>query len=150
MMQIPSTSNGTDGDAARCRVLIVDDSAVTRAMVRRSVMLSGVDADIEEAADGMEALAELRAAQEAGRSYDVCFLDLNMPRMGGVEVATEACGQGGVSTRVVIVSSESMSARIKQLQEAGVSGYIKKPFKPEEIRGVLARVLEPKSAIRAA
>lgn len=134
------------GDAAptggaSIRVLIVDDSAMTRAMVRRSVTLSGVDAEVEEAADGQFALDALAAAQRRGRPFDVCFLDLNMPRVNGIEVAMAVHADAAMPTRVVIVSSEAMASRVRQLQEAGVSGYVRKPFKPEQIRQVLAGVL---------
>jgi CheY-like chemotaxis protein len=117
------------------RILIVDDSALTRSLVKRSIAMSDVPADVAEAGDGLAALEQLRA-----KTFDICFLDLNMPRMGGVEVARTVFGDPKLTTRVVIVSSEAMAGKIKDLQEAGVSGYIRKPFQPEAIREVLCRL----------
>ncbi len=130
-MQSDNTSI-SGNEAGALRVLVVDDSKMTRAMIRRSIVLSGIEVDVEEACDGVEALERLRE-----EPYAVCFLDLNMPRLGGVEVAKAVCGDKAMKTRVVIVSSEAMSGRINDLQAAGVAGYIRKPFKPEAIRDVL-------------
>ncbi|MEL7239214.1 MAG: response regulator, partial [Planctomycetota bacterium] len=121
------------------RVLIVDDSSVTRAVVRRAIRMAGnVDdrpVNIEEACDGQEALEKLRDAE-----FHVCFLDLNMPRMGGMEVASAVFADGSISTAIVVVSSESMRDKIDRLQRDGVRGYIRKPFAPEQIREMLHRL----------
>ncbi|MEM1012419.1 MAG: response regulator [Planctomycetota bacterium] len=131
-----TTPTDTTQPTSGLRILVVDDSKMTRAMIRRSIMLSGVEAEIDEACDGLEALDRLR--ENSG--YGVCFLDLNMPRLGGVEVAKAVCGDEAMNTRIVIVSSEAMAKRIDDLREAGVAGYIRKPFKPEAIRDVLTRI----------
>ena len=121
------------------RVLIVDDSAVTRAVVRRAVKLAGqIDEHaftIEEAADGVQALEKLRDAP-----FDVCFLDLNMPRMGGMEVASAVFADAHIQTAIVVVSSEAMRGKIERLKRDGVRGYIRKPFAPEQIREMLRQL----------
>lgn len=127
------------------RILVVDDSAVTRAMIGRSLAISGFACEVAEAADGEEALARLRA-----EPFDVCFLDLNMPKVGGVEVAGSVHLDPNVTARIVIVSSESMGGRIQQLRQVGVSGYIKKPFTPEQIRDVLATLINRPNQANAA
>ena len=126
-----------DPGAGGLRVLVVDDSAVTRAMVKRSIAIGGAPVDtLKEAGDGEQALELLRSER-----FDVCFLDLNMPRLGGCEVAAAVRADASISTRIVIVSSESMAGKIEQLQQSGVTGYIKKPFTPEQICNVLHGVL---------
>ena len=139
----PALTGPAGATGPSVRVLIVDDSAMTRAMVRRSVTLSGIPADLSEAPDGEAALAALRQAGVDGRPFDICFLDLNMPRVGGMEVAIAVRDDDALPTRVVIVSSESMASRVRQLQDAGVAGYVRKPFRPEQIRQVLVSVLSP-------
>lgn len=120
------------------RFLIVDDSATTRAVIRRTLGMCGVEVEkIVEAGNGRDALAMLRVGH-----FDMVFLDLNMPEMSGLEV-TEKLRQdpklAGVS--VCVVSSESMESRVQQLRTAGVRGYIKKPFTPEQIRQVIHEIL---------
>lgn len=129
---------------AALRVLIVDDSSVTRAVVRRAIRMAGNVDDrpisIDEACDGEQALDKLRDAD-----FHVCFLDLNMPKMGGMEVASAVFADGSISTAIVVVSSESMRDKIDRLRRDGVRGYIRKPFAPEQIREMLQRLQSPAS-----
>jgi two-component system, chemotaxis family, chemotaxis protein CheY len=116
------------------RFLIVDDSATTRAVIKRTIGMSGVEAEkIAEASNGRDALAMLQVGH-----FDMVFLDLNMPEMGGAEVTERLRADPKLaSVCVCIVSSEAMEARVQQLKAAGARGYIKKPFTPEQIRGVI-------------
>lgn len=120
------------------RFLIVDDSATTRAVIRRTIGMCGVDVEkIVEAPNGRDALAMLRVGH-----FDMIFLDLNMPEMGGIEVTEQVRSDPKLShVNVCIVSSESMESRVQQLRAAGARGYIKKPFTPEQIREVIQDVL---------
>ncbi|GIW75225.1 MAG: response regulator [Phycisphaerae bacterium] len=120
------------------RFLIVDDSATTRAVIRRTLGICGVEVEkISEAGNGRDALAMLRVGK-----FDMVFLDLNMPEMSGVEV-TEKLRQDPklAGVNICVVSSESMESRVQQLRSTGVQGYIKKPFTPEQIRQVIQDVL---------
>lgn len=120
------------------RFLIVDDSATTRAVIKRTIGMCGVDVEkIVEAPNGRDALAMLRVGH-----FDLVFLDLNMPEMGGIEVTEHVRNDPKLaSVSVCIVSSESMESRVQQLRSAGARGYIKKPFTPEQIREVIQDVL---------
>ncbi|HVP37987.1 MAG TPA: response regulator [Candidatus Saccharimonadales bacterium] len=129
-------------------VLIVDDSAIIRQMVRKAIAMSGLDVgEVHEAANGREALEVL------GKHWiDVVLADLNMPEMNGVELV-ERMAQDNllVSTPVVIVSSEQSETRINELKRRGVRAYIRKPFRPENFKEVVAQVLGPaKGDARAA
>jgi two-component system, chemotaxis family, chemotaxis protein CheY len=114
-------------------ILIVDDSATTRAIIKRTIMLSQTVASITEAPDGQAALEILTT-----QPVDLVFADLNMPRMNGVELTGQMRANPAIATvPVVIVSSESMESRIASLKAQGIAGYIKKPFTPEQIRNVI-------------
>lgn len=120
------------------RFLIVDDSATTRAVIRRTLGICGVEIEkICEAGNGRDALVMLQVGH-----FDMVFLDLNMPEMSGVEVAEKIRQDPKlVGINVCVVSSESMESRVQQLRSTGVRGYIKKPFTPEQIRQVIQEVL---------
>ena len=120
------------------RILIVDDSTTTRAVIRRVLAMSGVATEkVIEAANGRDALAVLKVTR-----VDLVFLDLNMPEMGGAEVlAAVRADARTAAVPVVIVSSESLEHRKRQLLAAGASDYVTKPFTPEQIRGVFRRIL---------
>ncbi|MCP4601418.1 MAG: response regulator [Proteobacteria bacterium] len=122
-------------------ILIVDDSAVVRSVVRKSISMSGIDAkEMFEAGNGKEALEILNKEW-----VDIVFADLNMPEMGGMELVEKMSEDSMlVSTPVVIISSERREKRINELKERGIRAYIKKPFRPENFASVVNKVLEIK------
>lgn len=119
-------------------VLIVDDSEIIRSVVRKAIVMAGVDTgEIHEAADGLAALETLK-----GHWIDIVFADINMPRMTGLEMVTQMAKDGLTrSIPVIIISTERSIARIDELQSHGIAAYIKKPFRPEDIRDAVTRVL---------
>ncbi len=119
-------------------VLVVDDSSIVRAMVRKSLAMAGLEIKIiHEAGNGEEALGVLRREW-----IDLVFADLNMPVMGGLELVQRMAADRLLETvPVVIVSSEHNQARIDELKRQGARAYIKKPFRPEQFREVLGEVL---------
>lgn len=118
--------------------LITDDSSTTRAIIKRTITLSGVTVgQLIEAGDGIQALEKLRS-----NKVDLLFLDLNMPNMNGLELITEMRVDSKLArVPICVVSSEATDSRREQLSELGVQGYIKKPFTPEQIRGVIQSIL---------
>lgn len=119
-------------------VLIVDDSEIVRAVIRKSLDLANVPVQqVYQAGNGQEALDVLRREW-----VDLVFADINMPVMGGVEMVEEMSRDGMLATvPVVIVSTEGSATRIGDLKTKGVRAYLRKPFKPEEIRGVVEQVI---------
>jgi two-component system chemotaxis response regulator CheY len=122
------------------KILIVDDSAITRAMIRRILTLCDVDPDaVFEAPDGAAALALL-----ATQSVDLILADLHMPVMCGVELTTRIVADPALRhTPVVIVSADPNTDRLNQLKQIGARGFLPKPFTPEEFRDLLRVHLAP-------
>ena len=117
-------------------ILIVDDSAMMRAMIKRAVGLSGVSVGtIHEAANGQEALAVLEA-----HTIAALFTDINMPVMSGTELLRQVAARGWNHIVRVIVSTDGSSARREEVRDLDVRLYVDKPFAPEVIRDVLAEV----------
>ncbi len=119
-------------------ILIADDSAIVRTMVKKAVAMAGLDVgQVHEASNGKEALAVL------GRTWiDVVFADINMPEMTGTELVRRMKADPALaSTPVVIVSSEQSQARIDELKAGGARAYLKKPFRPEQFREVVENLL---------
>ena len=119
-------------------VLIVDDSAVIRRMVKKTLDMSGLDVgDVYEAGNGIEALAELDRQPVA-----VMLVDINMPAMNGIQLLTRMKQNDRLQhIPIVIVSTEGSTERIKELERIGIFGYLRKPFQPEQLRDVLASLL---------
>jgi two-component system chemotaxis response regulator CheY len=121
------------------RILIVDDSSMMRAMIKRVVKLTDVPVDeILEAGDGAEALSLLE-------QHDVQLLltDINMPVMNGAELLRALADDERWSrlTRVII-STDGSTARREEAADLDVRCYLEKPFSPEVLRDVLNDVAE--------
>lgn len=114
-------------------VLVVDDSAVMRAMIVRTLRLSGLPlGDVHEAADGGEALARLRASW-----VDLMLLDINMPVMDGEAVVDHLRADPETADlKIICVSTERSDARIERLAARGVA-FVPKPFTPEALRDAI-------------
>ncbi|RJO64828.1 MAG: response regulator [Myxococcales bacterium] len=120
------------------QILVVDDSAIIRAAVKKAISMSGLEVkQVFEAGDGLQALEVL------GHEWiDIVFADLNMPNMSGLELIEKMSSDNLlISIPVVIVSSEQSQKRIDDLKNRGIRAYIKKPFRPENFRDVVSEVL---------
>ncbi len=120
------------------RMLIVDDSPVMRAFVRRTIQLSGFElARFLEASNGREALDLLREQR-----VDAILTDINMPEMDGEELLRQiAQDQALQGIPVIVISTDATQNRIDHMLELGARGYVTKPFTPEELRSELERSL---------
>jgi two-component system chemotaxis response regulator CheY len=120
------------------RVLIVDDSAMMRSMIRRVIEISGLDAgQILEAGDGVEALEML-----SREWVDVVLTDVNMPRMNGEELIRRMSESGLTTTiPVIVVSTDATVIRRDAVAGLGARGYLVKPFQPEQLKQEIERVI---------
>ncbi len=117
-------------------VLVVDDSAVMRTMVIRTLKMSGVPlAAVHEASNGEEGLRTLGAEW-----VDLLLLDVNMPVMDGEEMLRRV--RANDDTRdlaVIVVSTEGSETRLAALHDLGAT-IVHKPFAPETLRDTILRV----------
>ena len=116
------------------RLLIVDDSALMRGMIKRVAQLSDVSiADVHEAANGAEAIRILET-----HGVDVMFTDINMPVMSGTDLLRAIESQPAWRDLVrVVVSTDGSAARRQETAALHVRHFIEKPFRPEVMRDVL-------------
>ena len=115
-------------------VLTVDDSASMRQMVRFTLTDAGYS--VREAADGRDALAQLTP------SPSLVITDLNMPNLDGIGLirsirANPACK--GVP--IVMLTTESQESRKQEGKSAGATGWIVKPFTPQQLLAVVRRLI---------
>ncbi len=123
------------------RVLITDDAAFMREMLREILTEGGYEV-VAEAADGEETLARFNEYHP-----DVVTLDIVMPGKSGLEVLRELTALYS-SACVVMCSALGQEALVMEALEAGAKEYIIKPFKPEQVLGALNEALQ-KSADRS-
>ena len=116
-------------------ILIVDDSAMMRAIIKRVANLTGMSiGTVFEAANGAEALAVLKA-----NDVQVLFTDINMPVMSGIELLRAISADARWKNLLrVIISTDGSEARRNEVRDLDVRIYVEKPFRPEVMRDVLA------------
>lgn len=120
--------------ASSLNVMIVDDSAAMRAMVKKTLRAAGFSLDkCLEAADGAEGLDILRREK-----VDVVLSDLNMPKMSGLEMLEQLQREGLVPPCFILVTTEGRKDRLRQALALGARGYVVKPFQPEGLRKILS------------
>ena len=119
-------------------VLIVDDSAAMRAVVKKTIKVSGFKVgEYLEAADGKEALDIL-----ANAWIDLVLSDINMPNMNGLELLAEMSKDQDLKPiPVVMITTEGSDKSVQKSEELGARGYIKKPFQPEDVKRVLNQIM---------
>jgi two-component system chemotaxis response regulator CheY len=119
-------------------MLVVDDSPVTRKMVRRALGLCGLEvAEVYEAGDGAEALEAL-----SRHHVDLVLADINMPVMNGMELVERMSKDPELSNvPVVIVATPMSQDRVEQVLDRGARAYLAKPFRPEALRDVVIQIL---------
>jgi DNA-binding response OmpR family regulator len=116
------------------RILTVDDSKAIRSIVGRQVTEIGFDVD--EAEDGLLGLAKLEEV-----SYDLVILDVTMPNLDGPGMLAKM-REGGNKTPVLMLTSESKRSVMVDVMKSGIEDYILKPFKPEELKAKVLKVLK--------
>jgi len=124
------------------RALIVDDSAVMRKIVERSLRQAGIAlAQVVEAGNGAEALGVLKESQ-----VDLILCDINMPVMDGLEFVKQlSTVENAKGVPVVMITTEGSESHVVQALSCGARGYIRKPFTPEQIKEYVVPILGDKS-----
>jgi two-component system chemotaxis response regulator CheY len=122
----------------RGTILIVDDSAMMRKIVLRALTLAGLEFQkVLEAGDGNEALELLRT-----HTVELIMCDINMPIMNGLELLKSLRDLDlATGVPVVMVTTESSSEHVRQAVAVGASGYIRKPFTPDQVKNKVLPLL---------
>ena len=115
-------------------ILTVDDSRAVRTIVGKQVKELGFE--VLEAEDGVQGLEQL-----AQTTVDLVLLDVTMPNMDGPTML-QKMREGGNQTPVIMLTSESKRSIVAGAMKMGISDYILKPFKPEELRQKVLSVLQ--------
>jgi two-component system, chemotaxis family, chemotaxis protein CheY len=126
-------------DAAKKKVLAVDDSRVTLKILRKFL----ADSEFEiagEAKDGNEAVQQFVKA-----SPDIVVLDIVMPDMDGVQILEKFLTMDP-KARVVMVSSLGTKEKVIECLEKGARSFLMKPYEKEDLLKVLRKVLEEEKA----
>ncbi len=116
-------------------ILAVDDSASIRQMVTMTLKLAGHQ--VTEATDGVEGLSKAKGAK-----YDLILTDVNMPNMDGITLVKELRGLSDYRfTPILVLTTESGVNKKGEGKAAGATGWLVKPFDPDQLTATVKRVL---------
>jgi len=119
------------------RVMAVDDSATVRQVL--VMAMEGVGYEVVEATDGGDALQKLQS-----NHVDMLVTDLNMPNMDGISLIKEVRQKPGNRFLPIIMLTNDAQPETKALgKKAGASGWITKPFRPEQLLAVVRMICPP-------
>ena len=117
------------------KILAVDDSASMRQMV--SFTLKGAGYDVVEAADGKLALDQAQQQQ-----FDLVLSDVNMPVMDGISLVKELRALSNYKfTPILMLTTESAGDKKMEGKQAGATGWLVKPFNPDQLLATIKKVL---------
>jgi two-component system chemotaxis response regulator CheY len=129
----------TSAERART-VLVVDDSPTMRGMIQRALVAGGYC--VVTAADGMDALRQLQ-----GTTVHAVLTDINMPRMDGLAFIRAVREQGEFARLPILALTTEGEADMKAAgKAAGATGWIVKPFDPEQLRDTVGLVIRRAAA----
>lgn len=117
------------------RIMTVDDSSSVRQMLNFTLTRGGYD--VVEAVDGKDALHKLQ-----NHKIDMLITDLNMPNLDGIGLIKAV--RSLLSCKfipIIMLTTESQESRKLEGKSAGATGWLVKPFKPEQMIAVLKKVL---------
>ena len=119
------------------KILVVDDFATMRKVVRNLLKQGGYD-DIVEAEDGVMALKALKS-----QKIDVVVSDWNMPNMSGLELLKAVRSDAELAkTPFLMITAEALKDNVIAAAKAGVNNYIVKPFTAEVLNEKINMIME--------
>lgn len=118
------------------KILIVDDSNMLRDMVKYALNEGGYP-EVDEGIDGVDGLSKAKATQ-----YDLIVTDINMPNMNGFElIANLRQMPVYAKTPILTLTTEKTDDMKAKGKEVGATGWIVKPFAPEQLLKAVSVVL---------
>ena len=117
------------------QILAVDDSASMRQMV--AFTLKGAGHDVTEASDGKQALSLAKS-----KKFDLVLSDVNMPNMDGISLTKELRSLPDFKfTPILILTTEAGADKKQDGKAAGATGWIVKPFNPDQLLATIKKVI---------
>jgi len=116
-------------------ILVVDDAGVMRQMNTLTLKKEGFE--VIEAVDGKDALSKID-----GKQIDLVVTDINMPEMDGIELIRHI--RSNTEHRyvpIIVLSTISQEAKVKEGKAVGASGWIFKPYKPHELMNAIRKFI---------
>lgn len=116
-------------------IMVIDDSNSMRALVKQTLI--GAGHSVVEACDGMDALEKVNLAK-----VDLFLCDVNMPRLDGLGLVKQVRAMASFKfTPILMLTTEIDPDKKKTAKEAGATGWLVKPFQPDQLLATISKVL---------
>ena len=122
------------------KILIVDDNKLNLKVA--SKIFKDYNFIIEEAESGFECLEKAQ-----NNNYDIIFMDIMMPKMGGVETFRKLKEKENFNTPVVALTADAMEGKSNKYLEVGFNDYLSKPIDRNQLQNVLKKILSKTSTV---
>lgn len=119
-------------------IMVIDDSPTIRTSVQ--IVINDLGYPIEQAENGKDALEKIENIKSNGDDVSLCVTDTNMPVMDGIDFIREF-RKSDKFTPIIVVSTESSEGKIQEGMDLGASGWMIKPFKPDELVKTVSKVI---------
>ena len=123
-------------------IMIVDDHSMIREGLKQLLELDGDMRVVEEASDGVECLKKIGTAKP-----DVLLLDINMPRMNGLEVLAKL-KEKKIKTKVLVLTVHNEIDYLLKAVEIGINGYLLKDSESSELKKAIVSVVDGENYIQ--
>lgn len=120
-------------------ILIVEDSPTMRSSV--SFCLRNAGYRVAEAIDGKDALKKLQSMNDKSEPLSLIITDINMPQMDGITFISKVKETDFKFVPILVLTTESEESVIKKGRDAGASGWLLKPFQPEQLLWAVKKVI---------
>ena len=121
------------------KALVVDDNAMNLKVAKR--MFKDYKIDVDTSNSGFDCLNRIKM----GSKYDIIFMDIMMPKMGGVETFRKLKEIDGFNTPVIALTADAIQGKMQKYLEVGFGDYLSKPIDRKELKRVLQKYLDSTS-----
>ncbi len=133
-----------DANRRRCQILVAEDNAVNQRVIVRILERAGHR--VRVVSDGEQALDVLE-----NERFDVVILDLNMPQLGGLDVARayRFMDSESIQTPIIMLSADVTSESIQECEDAGIDAFLSKPIEARRLLDTIATLIAKRASAAA-
>ena len=122
-------------------IFVVDDSKTVRASLEYTLGKGGFE--VVAAEDGVDGVEKLDKLGNQGKKPAMIITDINMPRMDGIEFIKEVKKKPAFKfLPILVLTTESQQEKKMEGKQAGAAGWLVKPFKPDQLIGVIRKFIK--------
>ena len=136
-MKISAAALNREDSQSKLKVLVADDNSTNIEVVSRMLKLEDVY-DVTIAKDGQEAFDLVKGTMEKNESFDVIFMDVQMPNVDGLQ-STRLIRGMGYKSPIVALTAFSEESNVKECIDSGMDEFLSKPIRRPALKQVLKR-----------